>query len=101
MGLFKSYKFQIPKLISMSEEEAWQIYNEMSHIQRIKELFELRRQLAYMECAADKGQESVSWGKVQNIEEIIGNMEESQQRLADLQQKTKELSHGYQSSVEN
>ena len=89
-----------PKVIPMDEKEAWEIFLQMSRIPRIKELFELRRQLAYIECAKNKEQFNANWGRIQDIEEILENMDTAVQRLEELLPQKKQIEQGYKSSVE-
>ena len=90
-----------PKLITMDERYAWEIYQQMARIPRIKELFELRRQVAYIQCARNKEQFNSEWGRIQDIEEILENMEVSNQKLEELQVPITEVTQGYKSSIES
>ena len=74
----------------------------MARIPKIKELFELRRQVAYIQCARNKEQFNSEWGRIQDIEEILENMEVANQKLEELQIDSAEtVQAGYKSSVEN
>lgn len=91
-----------PKIIPMNEKYAWEVYQQMARIPKIKELFELRRQVAYIQCARNKEQFNSEWGRIQDIEEILENMEVANQKLEELQIDSAEtVQAGYKSSVEN
>lgn len=89
------------KIIPMDEKEAWNIYNQMSHIPKIKELFELKRQLSYIAYAESKEE---SWmGLIQNINEILEAMEEAPGMLQAIAEKDKKPvinEVGYSSVIE-
>ncbi|MHA1305177.1 MAG: hypothetical protein ACTSPI_15875, partial [Candidatus Heimdallarchaeaceae archaeon] len=87
-----------PKIIPMSERKAYQIYAEMRKIDRIKDLFELRRQLAYIQAATTGDKHE--WGRILDIEEMIENMDVAVERLKEMEEKPKPEGEGYKSTVE-
>jgi hypothetical protein len=100
MWLFKRWFKPTPKIIPMTEKQAWAVYAAMNRIPDIKELFELRRQLAYIECAKNKKQFNASWGRIMDIEEIIENMESATKELAALETRVNDNAPGFKSSIE-
>lgn len=89
-----------PKMIQMEEREFWEVYLEMSRIPKLKEMFEMRRQLAYYQAALDKEKYNAHLGKIENIEEMIDNMDQAKVKLEEMvKEDTKAVSSGYKSSV--
>ena len=85
----------------MDEQVAWEIYASIARIPRVKDLFELRRQIAYISCASRKEQFNAEWGRIQDIEEILENMEVANQKLSELSQKdVPVVTRGYNSTIE-
>ncbi len=92
-----------PQIIPMEEKKAWQVYAEMSRIPNIQDLFELRKQLAYIEAAQQKEKFNSAWGKIEDCEEILENMLESHERLKELnnQPEPKQIERGFKSTIDN
>lgn len=90
-----------PRIISMSERKAYRIYAEMNKIDGIRDLHELRRQLAYIQAATTKDEHE--WGRILYIEETTDNMDIATTRLKEIEEaekKPKEEGAGYKSTVE-
>lgn len=89
-----------PKIIQMEEREFWEIYNQMNSIPGLKEMFEMRRQLAYYQAALEKEKFNAHFGKIENIEEMIENMSLAKSKLEEMvKEDVKSVSSGYKSSV--
>lgn len=90
-----------PQIISMSERKAYRIYAEMKRIDGIMDLFEMRKQVAYIQAATTKDEHE--WGRILNMDELIDNMEIATIRLkeiTDAEKEPKPEGDGYKSTVE-
>ena len=89
------------KVLSMSEEQIWEIYLQMSHIPRIKDFFELQRQLAlvtYMDTDLREAK-----GVVKCIDEILEYMNNAPKHFKQLKEQEKKendiFQGGYKSII--
>ena len=90
-----------PQIISMSERKAYRIYAEMKKIDGIMDLFEMRKQVAYIQAATTKDEHE--WGRILHIDETIDNMDVATIRLKeieDAEKKPKPEGDGFKSTVE-
>jgi len=100
MKFLKLFRRKKVELVSMTELTEWQIYQEMSHVERIKDLLKLKEQVGYIKFAESRGEQTEWLGYAQFAKDILYQMEHANEEIIRLTEKPKvEEPRGYKENI--